>query len=187
MRTFEGFNCTDLHCIFNRKCFYCHNLRNTSSHRWLGGCYSSFLLWHGEKFLQCGPLKIAAKIERTRYTDITFTTLLLLQFNTIIVIYHFWSPHYSQSSSLSWSSSSSNTCMDIDINIINNYNSSTTRSLSSGKIIFVLLLSLQMLDKRQSVDLPGPSFSNSLGEHQWLHMASTQPLPKFEGEICIIG
>ena len=139
------------------------------------------------KNITCGPLKIAGKIERTRYTDITLTTLLLLQFNTIIVIYHFWSPHYSQSSSLSWSSSSSNTCMDIVINIINNYNSNTTRSLSSGKIIFILFLSLQMLDKRQSVDLPGPSFSNSLGEHQWFHMASTQPLPKFEGEICIIG
>ena len=68
-----------------------------------------------------------------RYTDITLTTLLLLQFNTIVVIYHFWSSHYSQSSSLSRSSSSSKTCMDIVINIINNYNSSTTRSLSSGK------------------------------------------------------
>ena len=85
------------------------------------------------KNITCGPLKIAAKIERTRYTDITLTTLLLLQFNTIIVIYHFWSSHYSQSSSLSRSSSSSKTCMDIVINIINNYNSSTTRSLSSGK------------------------------------------------------
>ena len=38
------------------------------------------------KNITCGPLKIAAKIERTRYTDITLTTLLLLQFNTIIVI-----------------------------------------------------------------------------------------------------
>ena len=43
-----------------------------------------------------------------------------------------------------------------------------------------------MLDKRKSVDLPGSSFSNSLGEHQWFHMTFTQPLLKFEGEICII-
>ena len=68
---FEGkINYTDLQCILNRKWFYCHNLSNTSSHRWLGGCYSSFILWHGEKFVSEHYMRITENCHEDRKNQV---------------------------------------------------------------------------------------------------------------------